>query len=107
METTKNVSKWTKWQPLTGFDGQTDAYFRHNERKTQVKFLTDNVRGEACKNKMNDFNSYFGIKMAYLRARNKALAKKKAEYENIIKNINYEISDNESVIKSMINSLDA
>ena len=97
---------WTPWIKIVGFDGQNDAYYRTNKRKTQVKFLTDKVRAEACRNKMNEFNLGFGIQMAYLRCFNKALEKKKAELEAEIKKINCEISDNESIIKNMMKSLD-
>ena len=65
MEKTK--SKWTNWEPLVGFDGRTDAFYRNNGKKTQVKFLTSHVRAECCCCKDDDFNLSFGIQLAYLR----------------------------------------
>lgn len=101
-----NFKGWTSWTPLTGFDGQTDAFYRTNRKKTQVKFLTDKVRAEACCSKVNDFNLSFGINMAYLRCLNKAREKQKAECEAKLKFINHDIAENESAMKKMINSLE-
>ena len=109
-----NFVGWTQWTPLTGFDGQTDCFYRTNRKKTQVKFLTDNVRAESFLNvkEGDEFNLYFGIKLAYLRALNKAGARKVPEYENELhrienelKRINIEMIDNERTIKAMIASL--
>lgn len=104
-----NFKGWTQWTPFTGFDGQTDAYYRTNRRKTQVKFLTNNVRAESCLNVKDgdEFSLYFGIQFAYLRALNKANLAKAAKYEEELKRINLEIADNEKIIKRMINSLRA
>lgn len=102
-----NFSGWTSWTPLTGFDGQNDVYYRTNRRKTQVKFITDNVRAESFLNTKegDEFNLYFGIQLAYLRALNKAYLKKVAKYEKELKKINTEVVDNERIIQKMINSL--
>lgn len=97
---------WTPWYPITGFDGQTDVFYRTNRKKVQVRFLTDKVRGESCCHKMDDFNLFFGIQTAYLRALNKAHLKKALEYEKKIKEIESEIADNTNIIKRMVNSLD-
>lgn len=103
----ENFKGWTNWTPLVGFDGQTDAFYRTNRRKTQVRFLTDKVRAESFLNvKDGDaFNLFFGIQLAYLRALNKAYSKKTAEYENALKKIKSETEDNEGIIRKMINSL--
>lgn len=103
----ENFKGWTEWAPITGFDGQTDAYYRTNRRKTQVKFITDNVRAESCLNKVNDFNLYFGIQLAYLRCLNKANSKKATKHEEALKKINIEIVDNTRIMQKMINSLPA
>lgn len=101
-----NFTGWTKWTPLTGFDGQTDAFYRTNRRKTQVRFLTSNVRGESCCHKLDDFNLFFGVQTAYLRALNKSLANKKSEYEKQINKIDSEIISNKNILKRMLNSLE-
>ena len=102
-----NFSGWTKWCPLTGFDGQTDAYYRTNRRKVQVKFITDNVRAESSRHKDDEFNLFFGVQLAYLRALNKAHMKKIAKYEEGLKKSSLEIVDNDRIIQKMINSLEA
>jgi len=99
---------WTKWAQLIGFDGQTDVLYRTNKKKIQVKFITDKVRAESCCNKKEDeFNLSFGVQIAYLRCLNKALLKKKEKYEEELKKINNEITDNNEIIRKMINSLEA
>lgn len=105
----ENFKGWTQWTPLVGFDGQTDVVYRTNRRKTQVKFLTNNVRAESFLNVKagDEFNLYLGIQFAYLRALNKAHSKKIAEYENAIKKMNIEIIDNERIMETMAKSLES
>lgn len=100
-----NFKGWTSWMPLTGFDGQTDAFYRTNRKKVQVKFLTDNVRAESCCNSKDEFNLSFGIQVAYLRCLNKARLKKRTEYEEKIGIITREIIEDEHIIKKMVNSM--
>lgn len=101
----ENFKGWTQWMPITGYDGQTDCYYRTNRRKVQCKFITDKVRAEACCCKDDDFNLFFGVQLAYLRCLNKALDKQKAKYEKELKRIGYEIIDNKKIVEKMINSL--
>lgn len=104
---------WTPWCPLTGFDGQTDAVYRTNRKKVQVKFLTNKVRAEASCNKNEDeFNLFFGVQMAYLRALNKANEKKMSAFENELKEIyakmmaiEVDIKENKNIMKRMTDSL--
>jgi hypothetical protein len=102
-----NFVGWTQWTPFAGFDGQTDCFYRTNRKKTQVKFLTNNVRAESFLNikEGDEFNLYFGIQLAYLRCLNKAYSKKAIDYENALKKINIEMIDNERTIEKMINSI--
>lgn len=102
----KEFSGWTAWTPLTGYDGQTDALYRTNRRKVQVKFLTDKVRAESCCCKEDDFKLFFGVQMAYLRCLNKALLNRKETVEKELKDINSEIAENNQIIKKMISSLE-
>lgn len=101
----ENFKGWTKWSPLVGFDGQSDAFYRSNGKKTQVKFLTDKVRGECCCCKDDDFNLSFGIQLAYLRCLNKARIKQRIELEEKLNMVEHEIAENETIIKKMVNSL--
>ena len=91
---------WTPWTRFVGFDGQNDASYRTNGKKVQVRFLTSKTKAEACCCKGDDFNLAFGIRVAYLRCLNKALAEKKAVIER-------ELAENENILKKMINSIDA
>ena len=103
----ENDSKkgWTNWIPLTGIAGQNDCFYRTNERKTQVQFVTDGIRAESCCHKEDEFNLYFGIQIAYLRCKNKALKNKKDNLERQLKDIKSEIADNNVVINNKISSL--
>lgn len=103
--TEENFHGWTRWQKFVGFDSQNDCEYRTNHRKVQVRFLKDNVRGEACLHKNNEFNLAFGLRIAYLRARNKAAMKRKQMHIDALKELNNEIFDNEKAIEQMINSL--
>lgn len=105
MENTK--SKWTNWMLLTDLDGQTDAFYRNNGKKTQVKFLTSNVRAECCCCKDDDFNLSFGIQLAYLRCLNKARTKQRIELEEKLNMVEHEIAKNLTTIKKMVNSIGA
>lgn len=96
---------WTNWTPLVGFDGQSDCFYRTNRKKTQVKFLTDNVRAEACCCNDDDFNLAFGIQLAYLRCLNKARTKQRFELEEKLNMVEHEIAENKTIIKKMVNSL--
>ncbi len=98
-------SKWTNWEPLVNFNGQTDAFYRTNEKKTQVKFLTDKVRAECCCCRDDNFDLSFGIQLAYLRCLNKARERQKAELEEALKFVNHEIAENNTIMKKMVNSL--
>lgn len=102
----ENFKGWTSWTSLIGFNGQTDAVYRTNGRRVQVEFLTDKVRAESCCHREDTFNLSFGIKMAYLRAYNKALEKKWVKYKGEMLQINHEIGENETIMKSMIESLE-
>ena len=102
----EEFSGWTKWTPLTGFNGQTDALYRTNRRRVQVKFLTANVKATAFCNRKDDFNLFFGVQMAYMRCLNKAWSKQKASLEEALKIVNQEMTDNKRSIEDMINSLD-
>ena len=103
--TEENYRGWTNWTPLIGFDGQSDCLYRTNRKKVQVRFLTSNVRAEACCCKDDEFNLSFGLRVAYLRCLNKALSGQKAEYEGKLKVVDHEIAENETTLKKMINSL--
>lgn len=96
---------WTKWQSLVGFNGHSDAMYRTNFKKIQVKFITTKDRAECCCNKTDDFNLAFGIQLAYMRCLNKARERQKEELEETLSMINHEIAENNTIIKKMVNSL--
>lgn len=101
----ENFKGWTKWTSLVGFDGQSDAFYRSNGKKTQVKFVTTKDRAEACCCKGDEFNLGFGIQLAYLRCLNKAREKQRVELEKKLNMVEHEIAENKTIMKKMVNSL--
>lgn len=103
----KDFKGWTDWTFFTGFDGQNDCMYRTNFKKTQVMFLTSNVRAESCCDNRDVFNLSTGVRFAYLRALNKAwnIKKSKCDNEEEIKRIDSEIAENKMILKKMINSI--
>jgi hypothetical protein len=101
----ENFKGWTNWTPLVGFDGQSDAFYRTNRKKVQVKFLTSKVKAEACRCNKDDFNLSFGIQLAYLRCLNKAREQQRTALNAELAFVERELAENESIIKKMVNSL--
>lgn len=101
----ENFKGWTNWSPLVGFDGQSDAFYRTNRKKVQVKFLTNKVRAEACRCNKDDFNLSFGIQLAYLRCLNKAREQQRTALNAELAFVERELAENEAIIKKMVNSL--
>lgn len=97
---------WTPWTPLAGVSGHTDAFYRTNRRRVQVRFLTEGVRSEACCNTVDDFNLFFGIQLAYIRCMNKALEKEKKKYEDELYRIKAWTKHNNKIVKKMLDSLE-
>ena len=106
MQKEENFKGWSRWALFVSYGGQNDCVWRTNRRKTQVRFLTDNVTAESCCNKEDEFDLALGIKIAYLRCCNKVLEKNKAEHEAKLKAINEKICNNETTLKKMINSIE-
>ena len=99
-----NFKGWTPWTTFVGFDGQNDCMYRTNRKKTQVKFLTDNIRGESCCHRDDGFNLGFGIQLAYLYALNKARERQKTELEEKLDFVNHELAEYKTIIKKMVNA---
>lgn len=95
---------WTKWMPFVGLE-RTDAFYRTNRHKIEVKFVTDKVRATACCHKDDEFNLSFGVQLAYYRCEQKSLLKQRAKYKEEIKRINQEIADYNLDISEMIKTL--
>ena len=100
-----NHKSWTPWSPIVTYSGQTDCFFKTNGKKVIVRFLKDNIRAEACCNKVDEFNLATGVQIAYFRALNKSLNKQKIECEEKIKEINHNIASNNGSIQTLIDSL--
>lgn len=99
----EKLSTWTPWTHLAGVDGRTDAFYRSNGRRVEVKFVTDKIRATSCCHADDEFNLFFGIQIAYYRAENKALVKKAKEYEEKLARTIDEITYNKGIIKNMVN----
>ena len=101
----ENFKGWSNWTPFNGVDGQNDVLYRTNRKRVQVKFITDKVRAESSCHEDDEFNLAFGLQIAYLRALNKVLIKRKNEYKEKLKSISNEIADNKNIMRRMLDSL--
>lgn len=101
----EEVKGWTPWQRLVDQLGNTIAFYRTNWKKVQVR-TSDGMRGEATCNKCDEFNLYFGLNIAMKRCEVKVLKKIRSDYENVMKQLNDDISTKESAIQQIIKSLD-
>lgn len=101
----EEVKGWTAWKRLVDQLGNTIAFYRTNWKKVQVR-TADGMRGEATCNKCDEFNLYFGLNIAMKRCEVKVLKKIRSDYENVMKQLNDDISTKESAIQQIIKSLD-
>lgn len=94
MDTVKKQSKWTDWVVIE--DNSMIGMYKTNHKKVRVKIMGYDVVGESCCSKYDVFDLAFGVRMAYLRCKEKMWKKHGADRE-------VEIIETE--IKKMIDSL--
>ena len=100
----KKSGGWTPWTKFDVDDGMA-AFYRTNYRKVEVSYC--NTRATAsCNLGENEFNLFFGIRIAYLRCLNKILKKRREEIHKEEKEIESELKDNTVLINRMIASLE-
>lgn len=99
---------WTDWEPIFADGYPLDAMYKTNFKKIKVKTLTDNIVAESCCCKGDEFDIYFGVRMAYYRNYVKVLKKNRAKCQddNKLKMIDDLIANTELRIQDMIDSLD-
>jgi len=105
------VRSWTPWTGFTVNDSGMTAFYRTNFKKVEVRY--NGYKAAAYCNKVDDFDLYFGIDLAYRRCANKILANAIAESEKRITELEEtkrfcesEMFDNRNYIKAMINRLE-
>ena len=108
----EDIKGWTPWTQISNIDGSLIAMYRTNFKKVQVRF--QGYHAEASCNTMDDFNLFFGIKLAITRCRIKYLNDCKQKNEEMlkeidahIKDINSEITEVKNMMKKMINSIES
>ena len=102
-EKPQDVKGWTPWTKFADKNGEA-AFYRTNFRKVEVK--CGDVKATAtCNLGEDEFNLYFGIRIAYARCINKILTKQKNENEEALKEIRKEMNKNVVLIGNMIASL--
>lgn len=87
--------EWTKWQPFRDADGSLIGYYRTNQKRVQVK-IPSGVRAESTCYKDDEFNLYFGMKLAYHRCLDKFYEKKLEEIACRIANLTEQYNEMES-----------
>ena len=107
----EEMRNWTPWVGFTVSDSGMTAFYRTNMKKVEVRY--NGYKSAAYCNKVDDFNLYFGIDLAYRRCCNKILVdaiaeseKKIAELEKTKKFCEGEMLNNSNYIKKMINALE-
>lgn len=102
-EKPEDVKGWTPWTKFMDKDGNA-AFYRTNFRKVEVKY--GDVKSTAtCNLEEDEFNLYFGIRIAYARCVSKILMKQKNETEEALNEIRREMKANIVLIKNMVDSL--
>lgn len=104
----EDVKHYTRWCGMTNALGEVIAYYRTNGKKVQVRMHNmERYRAEAsCCCKYDEFNLTFGIRLAYLRCENKALAETEKTIESSLNSVRYRRLDNQREIKKMLRSLE-
>lgn len=97
---------WTEWHELRDPNENIIAFYRTNYRKVQVRLFNgvNKFRGEAFCNRDDNFNLFFGIQLAYMRAMSKFYKDEIEETEGYLKEIKSTMTDNKNSIKRMINN---
>lgn len=100
----EDVKSWTKWHGLMDNKGNTIAFYRTNFKKVQLR-TPDGIQAEACCNKCDEFNLFFGIQLAMLRCKDKSMRNFVEKYEPELKDVKSNMIDNQHLIKKMINAM--
>lgn len=99
----EEVKGWTPWTRITNKYNEIIAFYRTNGKKVQVRTI-DNIRSEAsCYD--DEFNLFFGIRLAYLRCRYKYLNKDEVFFRDGLKQIINEKKDICKTMEKMMKSL--
>lgn len=100
----KKSSNWTPWTKFDVDNGEV-AFYRTNYRKVEVRHNGVKTTS-SCNLKEDEFNLYFGIRIAYLRCQNKFMMKRKEK--NLLENkmIDSIVKDNTVLINKMVASLE-
>lgn len=100
-----DARKWTKWTRLVNAYGDIIGFTRSNNKRVQVKSI-DGVKANASCNIDDTFNLDFGVRLASLRCRKKALTKQLKYHLKEMQDINECIIDTESAIKELLKHLE-
>ena len=108
----EEISGWTKWEKLVDHVGNVIAHYRTNGKKVQVR-TPDGYRSEATCHKVDNFDVFFGIQLAYSRCLVKSLSDKEdslmadmVAIERELGNVQSVRSEVKHAIKMMVNSLE-
>ena len=100
----EEVKGWLPWTQIAGENGGVVAFYRTNGRKVQVRTI-NNIRSEAsCHD--DEFNVFFGVRLAYLRCQQKVLNNNEEFLYSELKKVTNIKSDNEKTMKKMMDSLE-
>lgn len=93
---------WTEWQSFVS--GNSVLFYRTNQKKVQVR-NPEGVRAEASCNKDDKFDLFLGLRIAHERLLIKIFRKTEKTLESELTVVRNEISDSQSRIKKLIQSV--
>lgn len=100
---TEEATGWTNWTKFET-EGEVVGFYRTNGRKVEVKW--NGYKSSAYCSKLDDFNLYFGLTLAYKRTIVKFLKDQQKQYKAMLHVLDGEMLDYENAIRIMINSLE-
>ena len=111
-EKIENVgNKFTPWAGISDPNGNLIADYRTNQKKVQIRLFiedtTQYIKGEASCNKGDEFNLYFGIRLALARAidkyyKNNLIPEQETSYSNLRK----VYKQNKKLMRDLVTSLE-
>lgn len=98
----EDINGWTPWTKFSGAQGEVIGFYRTNMKKVQVKSISGvGIKAEACCYKDDKFDLYFGLNLAFLRCKLKALNRMKKSYTDCLEEIEPFIDETSNQIQQM------
>ena len=101
----EEAKSWTKWQRVIDNEGNTISHYRSNGKKVQVR-TPDGYKSESCCHNADEFNLYFGMRLAFERCGAKMLKDLYNYHETSLNDTKSALIESKNRINRLINSID-